>query len=209
MITTQHSIMELLRDETAQAHRDAESHAFQKALIKGELPREQYVAHLGQLYVIHAALEEALQNAGDSDARLAGMAEAATMHREHLEMDIRDLGGDPAHVQPTPAAAKLADEIRDDATTDPVLLAGTFYVLEGSMNGNSFIARPIAAAYRLEAPTGLRYLHSYGEEQRGEWAAFKERMGAMKFTDAERGALVDRAKRVFHAIAGVGDALLA
>ncbi len=209
MITSQNSIMELLRDETAQAHKDAESHAFQKALIKGELPRDQYLANLGQLYVIHAALEEALLSVGDADARLAGMAEAATMHREHLEMDIRDLGGEPASIEATPAAAHLADEIRTDASTAPVLLAGTFYVLEGSMNGNSFIARPIAAAYQLEAPTGLRYLHSYGEEQRSEWAAFKERMTGHQFTEAERTALVERAKRVFNAIAGVGDALLA
>jgi heme oxygenase len=71
------------------------------------------------------------------------------------------------------------------------------YVLEGSNNGNRFIARAIRKALP-GAPT--RYLDPYGENQRPLWARFKADMEAVGFTPAEQDQIVLAAQEMFAAV---------
>ncbi len=207
MPTIDTPVMELLRDSTSELHKTAESQPMQKALAKGELPVDRYAAYLEQLWLVHRALEKALVDATPNEARLEGMDEAAVMHVRHLEVDLAELGRDLNAIDPTPAAAKLAQHIERDGATEPVLLAGHFYVLEGSMNGNQYIARAVQRVYELNPDAGLAYLSSYGETQRPKWASFKERMNTIAFTASEREGLVERAKAVFGAIRDIATEL--
>ena len=200
-------VMELLRDSTAELHKSAENSRLQRELVKGELPFERYADYMEQLWVIHRALEKTLAEAESRDERLAGMAEAAAMHVRHLEVDLAEMRRDIGEIEPTKAAWDLAQTIELDATTDPVMLAGHFYVLEGSMNGNSFIAKKVGQIYELKPNAGLKYLYSYGETQRPRWMAFKDVMNAHAFDSREREGLVERAKGVFHAIRAIADEL--
>jgi heme oxygenase len=200
-------VMDLLRDATADLHKAAENHAMQKALVKGELPRERYADYLEQLWILHRALERALTEHAGDDERLGGLEEAAAMHVRHLELDLAELGRDLRQIAPTDAALDLARRIDRDATTYPVMLMGYFYVLEGSMNGNRFIARAVERIYELKPDAGLRYLCSYGEEQPPNWKAFRERINAMRFETEEREALVVRARAVFESIRLIADEL--
>lgn len=200
-------VMELLRDSTADLHKAAESHAMQRDLVKGALPVARYADYLEQLLIVHRALERALVSTASGDDRLAGLEEAASMHVRHLETDLAEMGRDPGAIEPTNAAQDHAHAIERDATTDPILLAGHFYVLEGSMNGNQFIARAVKNVYGLTPDAGLAYLCSYGEAQRPTWTSFKERMNATAFTADERAGLVERAGTVFHTIRAIADEL--
>lgn len=201
------SVMDLLRDSTAELHKAAESHAMQRALVKGELPVERYADYLEQLWIVHTALERSLIAADGVEPRLRGMAEAASMHTRHLETDLAEMGRDLEAIEPTQSAKTLAQRIEQDGAADPLLLAGHFYVLEGSMNGNQYIARAVQRVYELKPNAGLSYLCSYGETQRPKWASFKERMNTLSFSQEEREGLVTRAKSVFEAIGGIAQEL--
>ncbi|GAB4514654.1 MAG: hypothetical protein Tsb0013_19070 [Phycisphaerales bacterium] len=205
--TPAQTVMDLLRDSTADLHKAAETHPMQKSLVQGVLPVERYADYLEQLWIVHRALDKALAAAVERDERLTGLDMAASMHVRHLELDLGALGRDLGSVEPTRSAWDLAQTIERDGATTPVLLAGHFYVLEGSMNGNAFIARAVGRVYELKPNAGLAYLHSYGETQRPKWASFKERMNALEFDPAEREGLVERAQGVFRAIKGIADEL--
>lgn len=207
MTTLSTPVMDLLRESTAELHKAAETQPLQKALVQGALPRERYADYLEQLWVVHRALEKALAEAVSKDDRLAGMDEAAAMHVRHLEIDLSEMGRDLGVIEPVTPAWDLAQAIERDGATDPVMLAGHFYVLEGSMNGNQFIARAVQRVYELKPNAGLAYLCSYGETQRPKWASFKERMNALAFDERERTGLVERAQRVFGAIRDIAKAL--
>ncbi len=46
-----------LKDSTWDLHEQAENGDLQKRLVKGELGKHEYAAHLGQLYLVHKTLE--------------------------------------------------------------------------------------------------------------------------------------------------------
>jgi len=83
------------------------------------------------------------------------------------------------------------------AASDELALLGMRYVLEGSNNGNRFIARAIRAGLP-GAPT--RYLDPYGEAQRPRWVQFKADMDAVGFEAGQQDRIVAAAQEMFAAI---------
>ncbi|MEK6254005.1 MAG: biliverdin-producing heme oxygenase, partial [Gemmatimonadales bacterium] len=51
-------IMEILKEATAEQHRDAERRQLQKEMVRGQLAAEIYSAWLGQMFLVHEALGE-------------------------------------------------------------------------------------------------------------------------------------------------------
>jgi len=78
-------------------------------------------------------------------------------------------------------------------------------VLEGSMNGNRFIARALQQTPGIAA---LSYLDPYGEEQRPVWQAYRERMTEAGFDEAQGQRMVTAAKDMFTFIAEMSDELM-
>lgn len=203
----------LLKRETQANHDAAERHPLQKQLASGQLPLSLYGEYLAQLRVVHAALESRLANISTSGAVWAATLAPAFRHVDAIDADVAFIaqrtGGVASASAITPHAAALARDIASDTATTPAHILGMVYVLEGSMNGGRFIARVVRRAYGFDSAAGTRYMDPYGDEMPVRWAAFKAGLDAGAQTASERQAALDGAKRLFDAIARIGDELLA
>ena len=195
------TLSEMLRAETAEQHRSAEGKHVQQALVKGAITREQYGAWLGQMLVIHEELAAAVGAAGKSEPRVL-MAGEAAQHAARLRADLGALG--IAAERGLAATNELVAQIR---TATAAQLVGMQYVLDGSMNGNTYIARGVRRAVSLTPGSGDTYLDPYGERQRGVWGAFKTSLDALGFDEGQRGEAVEGARGMFEGIAGMSDEL--
>ena len=189
-----------LKDSTWDLHQQAESGELQKRLVKGELGKDEYAAHLGQLYLVHKTLEARLDEACGTCPHVKALV-------SNLEADLNHLGTAPASVQPVPATASFNDWIDATAGSNPTALIGVQYVLEGSTNGNGFIARKIGPALGFEQD-GIRYLVSYGPAQRETWARFKSRLDGLDLTPDTLEQVVAAARRTFEGVRDINRELL-
>ncbi len=202
------TVMERLRSETRELHDSAENRRFQQRMVAGELSREDYARFLGQMLLVHRALEEPLRRLWQEDARFRAVREEQ-FQPPYLLADLAALGADPASVQPLGATAALIARIEDVAAERPLEILAFHYVLEGSNNGNRFIAKKLAPALDVSPEAGARYLDPYGAEQRAKWADFKADMNAVGFSDDEADTLVQAACTMFQAVASLSDELFA
>ncbi len=194
-----------LKERTADLHMKAEHAPFMAAIVRGVLPRESYIAMLGQALHLHRALEAAVERASAASAHVARVARPEHRRAAHIERDLAFFGA----TIPAPAAAARRAEalIAEGEGRGPIDVLGMLYVLEGSNNGNRFIARPVAKAYGLTPPAGLGFLLPHGDDQPRVWAAFKADLDACGFAQAEIDALVRGARQVYDAVIGLHDAL--
>ncbi len=207
MTTGAKGIMDRLRHETAELHRQAESRPLQKHLGAGTLARETYAAWMSQLLLVHDTLERLL----DEQVRRAshpGFAQAwqsLVRHSGNLRSDLTHFGLDPHSVEALDATAALLDDLRHWGERGDVALLGALYVLEGSMNGNRFIRKALERAYAAPDGAGLSYLDPYGDNQRATWQAFRERMDVVGFDENECEAILAGANRMFRGIGEISD----
>lgn len=197
-----------LKDSTWDLHQQAESGELQKRLVKGELGKHEYAAHLGQLYLVHKTLEARLDEACNTCPHVKALNADNLRHAANLEADLTHLGLEPASVEPVAATASFTSWIEGTAKADPTALIGVQYVLEGSTNGNGFIAKKIGPALGLEGD-GLRYLVSYGPAQRETWGRFKGRLDALDLNEDAKGRIIDAARRTFEGVRDINQDLLA
>jgi heme oxygenase len=201
MVSATGTLSELLRAETTEHHRRAEGKRVQQALVKGEVSRQQYGAWLGQMLAIHEELAAAVRAASAIEPRV-GMAGESDGHAARLRTDMGVLA--VAAERALPSTGALVAKIR---TSTPAQLVGMQYVLDGSMNGNAYIARGVRRGLGLTAGQGDTYLDPYGERQRGVWAAFKAGLDALGFDEGERGEAVEGARVMFDGIAEMSEEL--
>lgn len=195
-------MMDLLKESTDQHHRDAERRNLQRDMVQGRLPVERYRVWLGQMFLLHRALWDAICRSRRACSALAEIVCDEGLHVQHLRADLATLGTDADEVVPLPSTARALDVIGRTAEQDPFALLGYNYVLEGSMNGNRFIARALTAT---TGGSALSYLDPYGEEQRPVWMAYRERMNAAGF-DAERTrGMITAAQDMFTFVAEMSD----
>ncbi len=195
-------IMDLLKERTAEHHRRAEQQPLQQALVKGTATREQYACWLGQMLIVHTELEQAIAAQSTREPRL-GVVTAEQLGHPRLAADLRTLGVDPASVQPSDATAAVCEQIRTAATQEPVALLGFHYVLEGSKNGNRYIAIALRRGLGLTPGAGDTYLDPYGEQQRPKWQAFRAAMGSQTYSDSETEAVIDAAGSMFDGVSAI------
>lgn len=201
------SIMTRLREQTAEAHKNAEEHALERALVAGSVSRVLYAQYLGQRYLVHKALEAVVREVCAADARFKGLIPESLMQEGNLEADLKHLGLRAADVEPCDATRALIEDIERTATETPAGVLGHYYVFEGSKNGARFIARALIGSLGLRPGPGLLYLDPHGEAQRPLWMEFKQRMDALALTGAERDAMVSAAQRTFTAVRAIDDEL--
>lgn len=203
--TADASIADHLKSATWDLHQAAENGQLQRRLVKGELGREAYAAHLGQLLHIHEAMERAMDAARDASPVLAALDSERLRHADRLRDDLRALSADAG--EPVPAAADFAAWCEALATTQPHALIGPHYVLEGSTNGNGYIAKKIGPAIGLEGE-GLSYLRSYGDDQRQRWLAFRSRLDGLSLEAGQLEDITTAARHTFQAIGDISQQLL-
>lgn len=203
------TVMERLRDSTAENHKNAEGHALQSQLAKGTLSKAHFVAYHAQLYLVHAALESQLSAKAAATLAISRVVKIYQLSAQYLAADLRHFGVDPAGVKPTPATTALTTTINTLASTDPIALLGMHYVLEGSKNGAKYLCRVVNKAYGLTPGQGALYMDAYGEQQRAYWQAFKDDMNAVGFSEEQTRAMIGAAMSMFDAIAAIGSDVLA
>ncbi len=199
MTTMQVNIMDALKARTAEQHRRAEQSPFMRGLVSGQVTREGYARWLGQMMHVHAALEGEIVARRGAEPRLA-VASDEQFGAPRLRADLVALGVDPASVRPSRATAALTDHVRAVAASCPVALLGFHYVLEGSKNGNAYIAKALRRTLGLATGAGDAYLDPYGEQQRAKWAAFREAMGGQEYSETDAAAVLDAACAMFDGI---------
>ena len=205
MSTDTISLADELKSATAEAHRNAETRPLQKQLVQGALPLPTMAGYLAQLMLVHRALETELDKRGRADTAVESLWSGLARHSDHLALDIADFGLAADAVQPlAPTLAFIAHLERSDV---PALI-GALYVLEGSMNGNRFIAAGIRRARPEIGDETLRYFDPYGEAQRPTWMTFRERLDGCGFDEAARAAVLASAEATFEAVGAISDASL-
>jgi len=191
-----------LKAAAADLHDKAESAGFTRQLFKGKRPIDDYASFLEQMLAIHEPLERALAS---SDHPAIEAIVATWQHKTpHLRADLIFLGHDPDDVLPLAETAAFTATFEG---ADPLVLLGTHYVLEGSMNGNHYMARAIRKAYGFEGADGTRYLDPYGDDQPARWAEFKAGLDAHPFSETERQRIVEADLETFRAIIEIHAAL--
>lgn len=199
-------IMDLLKDATAEQHRDAETRRLQKAMVQGRISDAEYGAWLGQMYLVHRALDEALRDALPANPVLGDIVRDEGRHVANLREDLAVLGVHADSVPALPATVRLIESIRTCVRDQPLALLGHNYVLEGSMNGNTYIARALA---RSLPHASRRYLDPYGDAQRPTWQSYRERMNAADFDAGSAAAMLGAAQEMFAGIAAMSDEIVA
>lgn len=205
---TTETVMDRLRTETRDLHDRAEGREFQGRLVKGAIDRDLYARWLGQMLLVHRALEAPLREACLGDPRFAAV-QAEQYQEPYLLADLIYLGFDTATIEPLPATSRLIADIEKAAHDDPLQLLGFHYVMEGSNNGNRFIVRAIGPSLRIDRGSGARYLDPYGDEQPAKWKQFKQDMNAVGFERDQADRLVAAARRMFEGVAEISDELVA
>ncbi len=202
--------MDRLREATADLHAKAEGHPFQTSLVRGTVATEEYARWLGQMLLIHTALEGRLAELRTQRSELGPMIRDDLFQADRLRADLRHHGIDPESLRPLPATVDFVAWIDRTASERPLALLGANYVLEGSKNGNRFIAKALMRRGG-EVPSsnaGFRYLDPHGEAQRPMWQEYRQTMNAMPIDPADADAMEDAARRTFAAITRLSDDLV-
>jgi len=199
-MTDTRPITQRLKEDTRELHTRAEKGSFQRALLRGGLSRDAYLAMLGQLWLVHSALESELREFADKVPAIARVVRPEQHQQGYLEEDLAHFGVDAAGITPTSGTRAFVQMV-ERATSEPIRLLGIHYVLEGSNNGNRFIARAVGSALGVASgDPGTRYLDPYGEAQREKWKQFKADLEACNLTETEMRAMVDAAEDTFRAM---------
>lgn len=143
-----------LREATQALHREAERAGVMPALLRGQLPRERYVALLVQLEALYAALEPGL-------ARPGALALDPRLQRlPALRADLNHLAGEAG--RPAALAPALAYAQALQALPPPLLAAHAYVRYLGDLAGGQVLARIVGRAYGLERE-GLAFYAFDGE----------------------------------------------
>lgn len=201
--TTSASVMDQLKASTADLHHAAESHPFQRALVSGQITTDLYARYLGQMLLVHERLESLLKVERQHNLAFQRVIKDYQFQTPYLRADLAKFGVDVRGLAATPATGELIAVIERLASTDAMSLLGMHYVLEGSNNGNRFIARALMKSLGLTPGPGLMYLDPYGESQRGYWQAFKDDMNAVGFDQPAIGRLIAAAGEMFRGIGSI------
>lgn len=201
-------VMDRLRTETMPLHEAAEGHRFQRALVSGAVTKDDYARWMGQMLLLHGALERALRRVRDAEPRVGAVVTDSQFRSGDLRADLGFFGA-PEASAPAPATVSAIGEIeRAASATDPLdrlRILGMHYVLEGSLNGGRYIAMAVRRAFALKGVEGTKHMDPYGEAQRPTWAAFKATMDAQGWSPSEQDALVEGAKAMFLAVGAMSE----
>lgn len=193
-------VTQRLKEETAEHHKAAERHPFQQALLRGAVSREAYADYLGQMLLLHAALESRLRAAAPRTPAIRRVVKDFQHQEPYLRRDLAFFGVDPGLITPTPHTKSFIATLDRVAAERPLALIGYHYVLEGSNNGSKYIAKAIRRTFSLSGQDGTAYLDPYGEDQIPRWQQFKADLEASGLTEADGDVLVAAAAEMFEAI---------
>lgn len=201
------NIMEMLRDETRLLHNQTEGNDFQKSLFGGSLPREQFIEYLGQMYLIHKSLEDALSELRVKNSVVALIIEDHQYQEPYLQKDLAAAQVVVDQLKPLLATESLIQHMEQLKNNSPMALVGCEYVLFGSKHGAKLMSKQIEK-YGLGVQGAPNYFDPYGDKFSGYWQDFKAKMNAAQFSASEKEDAINGAKDMFSGLSKVFDNLL-
>ena len=203
------NVMQVLRAATAEHHRRAERHEFQREFVRGRIPLSIYHTWLSQMHHVHESLELRLEALVLERRELASVFGIERRKLPKIVDDLAFLDSSEPASGPVPATQRFVVYLQALAQTDPVALLGAFYVMEGSTNGSRFIAPSVRKAYDLpDDGRGTSYLDSYGDRQPNMWQQFKVAMNDLALGETEVGSIVTAACNTFDGVTAIGEAFV-
>lgn len=200
------TLMENLKSTTRADHDSAEGHDFQRLLFSGQLPYETFCDYVGQLFVLHKALEDEMKVAS-KDERVKKVLGDWQFQEGFLDADLTVLGRKSADCKPLAATAKIIDQIKATGQKHPIALLGYHYVLLGSKHGARMICPNLKKSYNLEGHAGTLYFDPYEGKFMQLWGEFKDSMNSNQLNEGETAEILDAAKLMFQAMGAIGEGL--
>ncbi|MCX5404969.1 biliverdin-producing heme oxygenase [Streptomyces sp. NBC_00335] len=199
-----HTLVERIRASTRTRHADLEGTAFSTAMLAGTLPLDRYVGQLAAYRVVLKVLEEELSRA--TGPCVTSVWSADLVKLPLIDRDLMFFAEDGVFPVPVaaPQAEAFAREVRAAAASDPLLLLGFLYVLEGSTMGGMFLCRYVAEAYGLSGTDGVAY---YASGDRERWARFTARLDEALPGPGEQDEVIAAVGRAYHHVAAITGAL--
>ena len=188
------SLMQRLRQQTADIHAATEDLALMRALLAKEASVADYRRYLSALHGVYLATEPALYGAV-SPALLYRLGVRPKLPA--LQQDLAALGAGPA----LPAAG-WTRRLRAAVGDEPAALGG-LYVLEGATLGGRVIARRLRQSWGSRPELPFAFLEFGGEHLGSQWRRFGDALEA--WAVAHSGvdeAIIDGAIAVFQAMHG-------
>lgn len=207
MATATTLLSEQLREETRQAHENAEHSVFMERLLDGSLDASAFVAFQEQAYLFYSALEDAV-DACAGDSRLGAVADRLLDRRAVLQEDLRALGG-TVNAAPLPeTAAYVAELQRIGRERDvPALVAHHYTRYLGDLAGGQVIGRLMTRHYGVEESATAFYRFPHIDKPKRYRDAYRGALDAMEFDDGERHRLLTAASAAFAYNSGVFEGL--
>lgn len=193
-------LAERLRTATRELHRSVERAGLMPALLRGQLPRADYLLLLRNLHALYEALESGLARHADHP-QLAPLQLPALARAGALAADLDALhGAGWAPALPLCAATRAyVDRLRLLADHRPPLLAAHAYVRYlGDLNGGQVLARLVGQGLQLAPGQGVAFYDFGAAEQVAACSrAFRAGLDGIAPDEAAAQALVDEACDAF------------
>lgn len=192
-----------LKAETQSQHDAAEHHPFQFDIMSGGAGIEPYRRWIAQLAAAHMVLEPCLRSRAAESPVFAALIRPHHFHLEAALADLDFLGAIPSELTPLGATRDFCDLIARAARAETHDLLGVFYVLEGSTNGGTIIAKGLKSTFGWADERGTRFTNPHGPLTRPRWVEFKTALDGLALAEPSQDAIVGAAKGTFAAVTAI------
>ncbi|MDN6353128.1 MAG: biliverdin-producing heme oxygenase [Corynebacterium sp.] len=207
MTATMTTLSELLREDTRQAHEEAEHSIYMERLLDGSLDAAAFTALQEQAYLFYSALEDAVAACAD-DPRFALIADRQLDRRAALQADLGALGGtvDAAPLEETAAYVAALQRIAREQDV-PALVAHHYTRYLGDLAGGQVIGRMMGRHYDVPETATSFYRFPHIEKPKRYRDAYRESLDAMELDAGEREQVINAARAAFAYNSGVFEGL--
>lgn len=188
-----------LKARTQGVHDAAEHHGFHSSIMGPQPSLHAYAMMLGQMLHVHAVLEPILRAKAAEGGPFATLAREQYLHTDALIADLEFLGATPQMLKPLPATRRFGEKVARHAMQSPSALGliGIFYVLEGSTNGGTIIAKRLREAHGWSDDRGTSFINPHGNQVRVAWKEWKTALDALVFDDHSQEQIIQAACDTF------------
>lgn len=198
-----------MREETMDAHRDAERSRFVGALMRGELPIEAVGDLAAQHHVIYSALE-ATGSTWSDDPVVDALMTPGLSRVAALESDLAALLGPQWRSQIAPTGATLEYVERIDtvgARSAPCFVAHHYTRLLGDLSGGQIIGRTLARHYGLDDSATSFYDFSAAGHGGELKVAYRQTLDSAPWDSPTRAQVIDEVSLAYRLNTAVFESL--
>lgn len=186
-----------LREETTNAHREAEHSSFMNQLLAGDLGADAVIALQQQMLHVYTTLERAVELLSD-DPRVAAIGDPELRRAQRLRSDLAALG---AEVDVAPSTATLryiltVDKAANEADAASII-AHHYVRYLGDLAGGQVIARKMQQLYGVPRDALTFYDFSHLGAIKPYRDRYREALDSLDLSDEEHERMLAAAAEAF------------